>query len=66
MPNRPRERLKKHTIRLHSGDVAKLDSAYPTIGHNRIIRQLVRDFVQRLQAASATPEIELDPEDLND
>ena len=49
MPRR-KEDLEKITIRLHSGDKEELEEYYPQLGHNKVIRSLVRSHIKQLRA----------------
>ena len=42
--------VKKITIRIFADDANFLKVAYPRIGYNKVIRQLVRNHVRGLQA----------------
>lgn len=48
MPRHP-ENLIKKTIRLNAGDTEELDSYYPTLGYNKVIRELVHRHLVRLR-----------------
>lgn len=37
-------------VRLYSGDRARLESYYPQAGYNKVIRQLVRNHLSKLDA----------------
>lgn len=41
--------LQKVTIRLHQGDKDIIDEFYPSLGHNQVIRKIVRNFCKQLQ-----------------
>lgn len=47
---RNKEDLEKITIRLHNGDKARLDEYHPQLGHNKVIRSLVRKYLKNLDA----------------
>jgi hypothetical protein len=52
--------LQKHTLNLHPGDYDKLAALFPDTGAGPIIRQLVHDFIARVEAeARATAEVEV-------
>lgn len=46
----PKAELAKHTLNLFPGDYAKLQTFYPDIGAATIIRRLVRQFIERIEA----------------
>lgn len=41
--------LEKVTIRLHAGDKDKLNDYYPHVGYNVVIRELVRNFIRKIE-----------------
>jgi len=49
MPQKNNEDLVKVTIRLYDGDKEELDEFYPSLGHNRVIRDLVRKHIRLLR-----------------
>lgn len=54
--------LQRHALNLWKGDYAKLQDLYPEIGAAAVIRQIVHDFIARLEANDtrpASPEIDL-------
>jgi len=54
--------LQRHALNLRAGDYAKLQDLYPEIGAAAVIRQIVHDFIARLEANDtrpASPDIEL-------
>lgn len=54
--------LQKHTLNLHAGDYEKLQTLYPEVGAGPVIRQVIHDFIARIEAAEvkpAAPTIEL-------
>lgn len=56
---RPKENLKKVTIRLHDGDTEILEKFYPSVGYNAAIRKLVRKHCRALEEHSSQKESEL-------
>lgn len=62
---RPKSDLQKVTIRLYTGDKDDLDSLFPRLGYNKVIREHVRRLVtimkERDPAGPATlPEVNLE------
>lgn len=57
MPPRRREHLKKHTLRLRSGDAAALDDLFPSLGHNVVIRRIIAQYVDFQRANGAAPDL---------
>lgn len=56
MPRKSEEELSKHTLNLYAGDYAQLQQLYPEIGAGVIIRRLVRQYLEQIDAApSQTP-----------
>ena len=43
------EELKKITIRIFSSDHTMLRTTYPTMGHNEIIRRLIRKHCRQIE-----------------
>jgi hypothetical protein len=48
------EELQKHTLNLHRGDYEKLQSMFPDLGAGPVIRQIVRNFIERAEAETQT------------
>jgi hypothetical protein len=42
--------LRKHTLNLFAGDVEKIQNFFPEIGASVIIRKIVHEFVERVEA----------------
>lgn len=47
------ERLTRHHINLHQGDIDRLNEYYPSLGASEVIRQLVRKHLAALDARVA-------------
>ena len=47
--------LQKHTSNLHVGDYEKLQVLYPEVGAGPVIRQIIHDFIARIEAAETKP-----------
>ena len=50
MAKKAEEDLTKHTLNLFPGDYAKLQELYPDLGAGPVIRRLVRDFINKVEA----------------
>ena len=44
-----RQDLEKVTIRLYTGDKEKINALFPTIGHNKMIRKLIRRTLKHIE-----------------
>jgi hypothetical protein len=53
---RPKDDLTKHTIRLRRGDTEFLDERFPKLRHNVVIRQLVAQFVDKIERQQSNGE----------
>lgn len=54
------EDLQKHTLNLTRGDYDKLALLFPDTGAGPVIRQLVHDFITRVEAqAHEAPEVQV-------
>lgn len=58
--------LEKVTVRLNRGDKNKIETFFPEVGYNRIVRALVSDFIKKVEEKAqrtigkiATPEIDI-------
>jgi len=50
--------VEKMTVRLYSGDYRRLGELHPHLGANKVIRELVRQHIQRVEAKiGPAPEI---------
>lgn len=54
-----REDLTKHTLNLYSGDYLKIQELWPDIGAARVIRQIIRQFLEKLETTPAHIDIDL-------
>ncbi len=58
MPKRSEQSLTKHTLNLYEGDYERVQDLYPDIGAAVIIRKVLRQFIEGIEAqAPATAEI---------
>jgi len=46
--------LVKHTLNLHKGDYRRVQELYPDVGAGAVIRRLLRNFLERVDAAGGT------------
>jgi hypothetical protein len=55
MVRRVREDLKihKHTLNLYAGDYAKIQELFPDIGAGVVIRKVIRNYVESIEAKTA-------------
>lgn len=60
MPRPKIEGLQKHTLNLREGDIQALRELMPNREPTAVIRQLVSNFVDKLQSASKTPKEPVD------
>lgn len=58
--------IEKRTVRLFKGDFSRLGELFPGVGAGRAIRALVRQTIQRAEAATAPLDIDLSGIDLGD
>lgn len=59
--------LQKVTLNLHEGDMARMQELFPKTGGSAMIRKIVRNFIERVEAEMEQrpiPDFKL--EDLND
>lgn len=54
MAKKAEEDLTKHTLNLFPGDYSRLQELYPDIGAGPVIRRLVRDFLDKIEAAKSS------------
>lgn len=62
------EPIQKHTLNLFAGDYDRLSAIHPTLGAGRVIRDLVRAYIRKIEQEAGTcqtlenysPEIPLD------
>ena len=47
---RDKEELTKHTLNIYAGDYAKIASWWPEIGAAAVIRRIIRQFVEKVEA----------------
>lgn len=52
-----KDELQKHTLNLYRGDYARIRDLYPEGDAASIIRDVVRAFIQKVEAAGRTPDI---------
>ena len=45
--------LHKHTLNLYQGDYAKIQELFPDIGAGVVIRKVVRNYVETIEAKTA-------------
>lgn len=55
--------VKKYTVNLFQGDLEALQELFPRAGASRVIRNLVRSFLNKLKSQSPTEPVEL-PDDI--
>lgn len=54
------EDLQKHTLNLNRGDYEKIKLLFPEVGAAEVIRQLVSDFIARVESVEASaPDVEV-------
>jgi hypothetical protein len=46
---REKENLEKVTVRLYIGDKEELNSFYPQLGYNKVVRKLITDHLKKLR-----------------
>jgi hypothetical protein len=46
------EGLQKHTLNLYRGDFDRLQSVYPDIPAGKVIRRIVRGYIERLESTT--------------
>lgn len=46
--------LTKHTLHLFEGDYAKIQDLFPDVGAAVVIRRLVRQYVERIEATQSS------------
>lgn len=44
--------LYKHTLNLYAGDYAKIQDLFPNVGAGAVIRRIVREFVEKVEAGA--------------
>jgi hypothetical protein len=50
--------VEKMTVRLYNGDYRRLAELHPNLGANKVIRELVRQHIQRIESkVGPAPEI---------
>lgn len=59
MPNKPIEELVPHTFRFVKGDVERLLERYGRRGASQVIRNLVREHLNEVQAKSDSIDLDL-------
>lgn len=59
MAQKAEDELTKHTLHLFTGDYDKIRELFPDIGAAVIIRRIVRQYVERVEAQpkAATPDV---------
>lgn len=57
---RVKEDITRHTFHLRVGDVEKLQMLHPTIGAAKIIRTLVANYVDKVEAGDEKPRLKID------
>ena len=50
--SKAKEDLTKHTLNIYSGDYAKIQAWWPEIGAAAVIRRIIRQFVEKVEAES--------------
>lgn len=50
--------LQKHTLNLFPGDYAKIQSLHPDLGAGIVIRRIVRNYIERLEAGDKLPKLQ--------
>lgn len=53
------DQLQKHTLNLYAGDYDRLALLFPDTGAGPIIRQIVHDFLAKVERPSVAPEVEV-------
>lgn len=51
MPRRP-SNLRKHTVRLYDGDMEALRELFPNSSQDKVLRNILHNFIRRARAAS--------------
>lgn len=62
---RPKADQQKHTINLRRGDYAWLQSTYPDVGANAIIRVLIQKHREQVEAAVSKQDVKLNTENID-
>ena len=57
-----KENLTKHTMWLFPGDFRKLGEYYPQLGSSLVVRQLIREHIEKLESQIETdiPKVDVD------
>lgn len=50
---RPKSDIASHHVNLYRGDMERLQALFPTVPAGRIIRELVRDCIRRMEEGDA-------------
>ena len=58
--------LRKERLNLYEGDFAKMQRLFPQLGAGPAIRELVHNFIRRMEASKPRETIELPINDLQD
>lgn len=55
--------LKKHTLNLYEGEIERLQYLHGRVGAGRIVRDLVHNYIKRVEERAATKhqDLEIDP-----
>lgn len=64
MPRKSTEELDVKNIRLFKGDYEKLGTIFPTVGAGPAIRLLVRQLIERAEAAKSPADLDLNLEEI--
>jgi hypothetical protein len=54
------EDLEKVTVRLFKGDMARLAAVYSDLGTNKAVRQLIRAHLNKIDASTKMPGVDID------
>lgn len=52
--------IHKHTLNLYAGDYEKIRDLYPDIGAGAVIRRLVRDYIEKIEAGSESAAVKVE------
>jgi hypothetical protein len=58
--------MTEHKVRLFAGDLERLQALFPALGAGPAIRQLVRNFIQRVEVSSTPLDLNLPVDDLEE
>lgn len=58
MARKAEDDLQKHTMSFFRGDYAKVQELFPDIGAGPVIRRIVREFVEKVEAGTKSSVVE--------